>query len=111
MVLMLHVYIGHELNLCLMPMQGILYLLAFMHMPFSTYPQRVSFILQFHFHFVCSYLTGPSPRKMHFFWGGGAMGAHFFVCICTFIILSIFVVCVSCDSIEIKSIVKLRYAL
>lgn len=93
-----------------MPMQGILYLLAFMHMPFSTYPQRVSFILQFHFHFVCSYLTGPSPRKMHFFWGG-AMGAHFFVCICTFIILSIFVVCVSCDSIEIKSIVKLRYAL
>lgn len=75
---MLHVYIGHELNLCLMPMQGILYLLAFMHMPFSTYPQRVSFILQFHFHFVCSYLIGPSPRKMHFF-GGGAMGAHFFV--------------------------------
>lgn len=110
MVLMLHVYIGHELNLSLMPMQGILYLLAFMHMPFSTYPQRVSFILQFHFHFVCSYLTGPSPRKMHFL-GGGAMGAHFFVCICTFIILSIFVVCVSCDSIEIKSIVKLGYAL
>lgn len=108
MVLMLHVYIGHELNLCLMPMQGILYLLAFMHMPFSTYPQRVSFILQFHFHFVCSYLTGPSPKKMHFW---GAIGAHFFACICTFIILSIFVVCVSCDSIEIKSIVKLGYAL
>lgn len=75
-----------------MPMQGILYLLAFMHMPFSTYPQRVSFILKFHFHFVCSYLTGPSPKKLHFW---GAMGAHFFACICTFIILSIFVVCVS----------------
>lgn len=66
MVLMLHVYIGHELNLCLMPMQGILYLLAFMHMPFSNYPRRVSFVLKFHFHFVCSYLTGPSPKKMHF---------------------------------------------
>lgn len=66
---MLHVYIGHELNLCLMPMQGILYLLAFMHMPFSNYPRRVSFVLKFHFHFVCSYLTGPSPKKNAFLGG------------------------------------------
>lgn len=104
MVLMLHVYIGHELNLCLMPMQGILYLLAFMHMPFSTYPQRVSFILQFHFHFVCSYLTGPSPKKMYFW------GVPIFLLV-SVPLSSIFVVCVSCDGIEIKSIVKLGYAL
>lgn len=107
MVLMLHVYIGHELNLCLMPMQGILYLLAFMHMPFSNYPRRVSFVLKFHFHFVCSYLTGPSPKKNAFLGGNW----------CPFFLLvsvpfsSIFVVCVSCDGIEIKSIVKLGYAL
>lgn len=104
MVLMLHVYIGHELNLCLMPMQGILYLLAFMHMPFSNYPRRVSFVLKFHFHFVCSYLTGPSPKKMHF----GGVPIFLLVSVP---LSSIFVVCVSCDGIEIKSIVKLGYAL
>lgn len=63
---MLYVFIRHELNLCLMPMQGILYLLAFMYMPFSTYPRRVSFRLKFHFHFICSYLTGPSPKNCIF---------------------------------------------
>lgn len=104
MVLMLHVYIGHELNLCLMPIQGILYLLAFMHMPFSNYPRRVSFVLKFHFHFVCSYLTGPSPKKMHFW------GVPIFLLV-SVPLSSIFVVCVSCDGIEIKSIVKLGYAL
>lgn len=89
-----------------MPKQGILYLLAFMHMPFSNYPRRVSFVLKFHFHFVCSYLTGPCPKKMHFW---GAIGAHFLLV--SVPLSSIFVVCMSCDGIEIKSIVKLGYAL
>lgn len=106
MVLMLHVYIGHELNLCLMPIQGILYLLAFMHMPFSNYPRRVSFVLKFHFHFVCSYLTGLSPKKCIF--GGQLVPIFLLVSVP---LSSIFVVCVSCEGIEIKSIVKLGYAL